>query len=158
MGRQKVFMYSGQGSQYFHMTRELYDTNPRYQVWLDHCAEMASDILGKSLLDVVFDPRDSRGDPFDSLADSNAALVCVEYSLTRLVQEMGHQPDLLLGYSLGEITAAVVAEALTLEDGLTLAVELARLLERETPGPGCSPSSRPPSWPALARTSSRGAG
>jgi acyl transferase domain-containing protein len=136
MARQKVFMYSGQGSQYFHMTRELYDHNPRYRLWLDYCAEIASDLLGKSLLDVVFDPRRSRSDPFDSLVDSNAALVCVEYSLTKLVQEMGHQPDLLLGYSLGEITAAIVAEAVGLEDGLALSIDLGRLVERETPRAG----------------------
>ncbi len=128
-----VFMYSGQGSQYFHMTRELYEHNARYRLWLDHCDEIASPLMGTSLLETVFDPRRDRSDPFDSLPHSSAALICVEYSLTRVVQEMGHQCDALLGYSLGEITAAVVAEALPLEDGIGFAVEFARLLERRTP-------------------------
>ncbi|MER6910059.1 acyltransferase domain-containing protein [Streptomyces sp. NPDC000594] len=136
MSRPVVFMYSGQGSQYFHMTRELYQHHERYRVWLDHCDEIASPLLGKSLLDTVFDPRRERSDPFDSLADSSAALICVEYSLTRVVQELGHACDLLLGYSLGEITAAVVAEALPLEDGIAFAVEFARLLEQRTPRSG----------------------
>ncbi|OEU94840.1 acyltransferase domain-containing protein [Streptomyces oceani] len=128
-----VFMYSGQGSQYFHMTRELYERNPRYRLWMEHCDEIASPIIGKSLLDTIFDPRRDRSDPFDSLPDSSAALVCVEYSLTRVVQELGYQPDFLLGYSLGEISAAVVAEALPLEDGVCFAVEFGRLLEQRTP-------------------------
>ncbi|MFE4053264.1 acyltransferase domain-containing protein [Streptomyces sp. YIM B13518] len=136
MTKPVVFMYSGQGSQYFHMTRELYEHNARYRLWLEHCDEIASPLIGKSLLDTVFDPRRDRSDPFDSLPDSSAALICVEYSLTRVVQELGHECDFLLGYSLGEITAAVVAEALPLEDGIGFAVEFARLLERRSPRSG----------------------
>ncbi|GGR19772.1 acyltransferase domain-containing protein [Streptomyces netropsis] len=136
MTKPVVFMYSGQGSQYFHMTRELYEHNARYRLWLEHCDEIASPVIGKSLLDTIFDPRRDKSAPFDSLPDSSAALVCVEYSLTRVVQELGHQCDFLLGYSLGEITAAVVAEALPLEDGISFAVEFARLLEQRTPRAG----------------------
>ncbi|WNG27780.1 acyltransferase domain-containing protein [Cystobacter fuscus] len=133
MKKPTVFMYSGQGSQYYHMTRELYEQNPRFRLWMEHCDDIASPVLGKSLLETIFDPRVKKSDSFDSLADSNAALLCVEYSLTRLVQEMGYQADFLLGYSLGEITAAVVAEVFSLELGLTFAVEFARLLEKQTP-------------------------
>ncbi|WP_067499183.1 acyltransferase domain-containing protein [Actinoplanes sp. TFC3] len=129
----KVFMYSGQGSQYYQMTRQLYEQNERYRLWLDYCDEIAEPVLGRSVLEVIFADDRARSEPFDSLPDSSAALMCVEYSLTRLVRELGHEPDLLLGYSLGEVTAAVVAEALSLEDGLTIAVEFGRLLEASTP-------------------------
>lgn len=131
-----VFMYSGQGSQYFHMTRELYEQNPRYRLWLEHCDDIAFPVLGKSVVDTIFDQDRTKSDPFDSLADSNAALLCVEYSLTRVVQEMGYRPDVLLGYSLGEITAAVVAEVLPLEAGISFAVEFARTLADRTPPSG----------------------
>ena len=133
MTKPTVFMYSGQGSQYFHMTRELYERHPRYRLWLEHCDDIALPILGKSVLDTIFDQGRRKSDPFDSLADSNAALLCVEYSLTRVVQEMGYRPDVLLGYSLGEITAAVVAEVFSLEFGISFAVEFARMLEERTP-------------------------
>ncbi|AUY48410.1 acyltransferase domain-containing protein [Streptomyces sp. CB01881] len=139
-----VFMYSGQGSQYFHMTRELYEQHPRYRLWLDHCDDIASPVLGKSLLDTVFDPARQKSDPFDSLADSNAALLCVEYSLTRVVQELGYRPDFLLGYSLGEITAAVVAEVFPLELGISFAVDFARLLADRTPRAGMLAIVGPP--------------
>ncbi|MEU5718140.1 acyltransferase domain-containing protein [Streptomyces sp. NPDC020403] len=136
MTRPTVFMYSGQGSQYFHMTRELYERHPRYRLWLEYCDDIAFPVLGKSVLDTLFDPDRKKSDPFDSLADSNAALLCVEYSLTRVVQEMGYQPDVLVGYSLGEITAAVVAEAVSLEFGISFAVEFARMLADRTPRAG----------------------
>ena len=134
--RPTVFMYSGQGSQYFHMSRELYEQHPRYRLWLDHCDDIAFPVLGTSVVDTLFAPDRRKSDPFDSLADSNAALLCVEYSLTRVIQEMGYQPDLLVGYSLGEITAAVVAEALPLEDALSFAVDFARMLAERTPPAG----------------------
>lgn len=136
MTKPTVFMYSGQGSQYFHMTRELYERHPRYRLWLEYCDEVASPVLGTSVLETVFDPVRSKGDPFDDLAGSNAALICVEYSLTRVVQEMGYRPDYLLGYSLGEITAAVVAEVFPLETGISFAVEIARMLAEATPQSG----------------------
>lgn len=131
-----VFMYSGQGSQYYQMAHELYRENARFRLWMDHCEEIASPILGKSLLATIYDPRVSKSEPFDSLGDSNAALLCVEYSLTRLVEEMGHRADFLLGYSLGEISAAVVADVFSLATGLTFAVEFARLVESRTPRSG----------------------
>lgn len=136
MTKPTVFMYSGQGSQYFHMTRELYERHPRYRLWLEHCDDIARPVLGTSVLDRIFDPGRLKSDPFDSLADSNAALLCVEYSLTRVVQEMGCHPDVLLGYSLGEITAAVVAEVFPLEYGIAFAVEFARIVEQRTPPSG----------------------
>ncbi|MFJ8229740.1 acyltransferase domain-containing protein [Streptomyces sp. NPDC094448] len=133
MTRPTVFMYSGQGSQYFQMTRELYERHPRYRLWLDYCDDIATPVLGSSVLDTIFDPDRAKGDPFDDLTVSSAALLCVEYSLTRVVQEMGLVPDVLLGYSLGEITAAVVAEVFPLETGISFAVDFARLLEDRTP-------------------------
>ncbi|MGJ7907997.1 acyltransferase domain-containing protein [Actinopolyspora sp. H202] len=133
MTKPTVFMYSGQGSQYFHMTRELYEQHPRYRLWLDYCDDIAAPILGDTVLDTMFDPARTKGDPFDSLAESSAALLCVEYSLTRVVQEMGYRPDILLGYSLGEITAAVVAGVFSLERGISFAVEFARILAERTP-------------------------
>jgi bacillaene synthase trans-acting acyltransferase len=133
MKKPTVFMYSGQGSQYFHMTRELYERHPRYRLWLEHCDDIASPLLGKSVVDTIFDQSHTKSDPFDSLADSSAALLCVEYSLTRVVQEMGFEPDALVGYSLGEVTTAVVAEVVSLEFGISFAVEFARVLADWTP-------------------------
>ncbi|MEU9678017.1 acyltransferase domain-containing protein [Streptomyces parvus] len=148
MTKPTVFMYSGQGSQYFRMTRELYERHPRYRLWLDYCDDIATPILGSSVVDTIFDPARGKGDPFDSLADSNAALLCVEYSLTRVVQETGLLPDVLLGYSLGEITAAVVAEVFPLETGIAFAVEFARLIEERTERAAMLAVVGPPELPA----------
>lgn len=124
-------MFSGQGSQYHQMGRELYDRHPRFRLWMDHCDEIARPLIGGSLCDVLYGGDKSQ--PFDRLLHTNPALVAFEFSLARVLIEAGARPDYLLGYSLGELTAAIVGEALTLEQGIGLAVDYARLIEAESP-------------------------
>lgn len=124
-----VFMFSGQGSQYYHMGRELYEEHPRFRLWMDHCDEIVHALTGTSLIDVIYREGVNKSEPFDRILHTNPALLCIEYSLARVLMETDIQPDYLLGYSLGEIAASVVSGAVSLEDGLQLSVEYARLLE-----------------------------
>lgn len=124
-----VFMFSGQGSQYYHMGKELYEGHPRFRLWMDHCDEIVHALTGTSLIDVIYREGVNKSEPFDRILHTNPALLCIEYSLARVLMEMDIQPDYLLGYSLGEIAASVVSGAVSLEDGLQLSVEYARLLE-----------------------------
>lgn len=127
-----VFMFSGQGSQFYNMGAELYHNHPRFKYWMDECETIAAKLIGQSMLLEVFQP-DKREQPFDRLLFTNPALFSVQYSLAQVLMEMGIKPDMLLGYSLGETTSAVVSSALTLEEGLTLTVESAKMLEAEAP-------------------------
>lgn len=125
-------MFSGQGSQYYHMGKELYENHARFRLWMDHCDDIAYSFLQASLIDHIYDKHVSKSDPFDRVLYTNPALLCIEYSLAQILMEMHLQPDYLLGYSLGEITAAVISGAVSLEDGIQLTVDYARLLERGT--------------------------
>lgn len=112
------------------MGKELYEGNSRFRLWMDHCAEIVSSRVELSLIDVLY--RGGRKiDPFDRILHTNPALLAIEYSLARLLMEMGIKPSFLLGYSLGEFTAAVVSGAISLEDGLGLIIDYAQLIERE---------------------------
>jgi acyl transferase domain-containing protein len=135
MKKATVFMFSGQGSQYYQMGRELYEKHPRFRLWMDHCDGIAGPLIHTSLVDVLY-RQGSKKDPFDRILYTNPALLCIEYSLTQLLLEMGLRPDYLLGYSLGEITASVVSGAVSLEEGIRLTVDFARLLECESPPAG----------------------
>lgn len=125
-------MFSGQGSQYHQMGRELYDRHPRFRLWMDHCDEIAGPLIGCSICDVLYCDGD-KGQPFDRLLHTNPALIAFEFSLARVLIEAGARPDYLLGYSLGELTAAIVGEALNIEQGIGFVVEYARLIEAESP-------------------------
>ncbi len=127
-----VFMYSGQGSQYYQMGKELYENHPRFRLWMDHCNSIVEPMIGNSLIDVIYYSH-SKDVAFDTLRYSNPAIVSFEYSLSRVLMEQGIQPDYLLGYSLGEVVSAIVSGALSLEDGLQLTVDIAEIVERDSP-------------------------
>lgn len=125
-------MFSGQSSQYHQMGRELYDQHPRFRMWMDYCDEIAQPLIGCSLCDVLYRDGD-KSRPFDRLLHTNPALIAFEYSLARVLMEAGAEPAYLLGYSLGELAAAIVGGALTLEQGMAFVVDYAKLIEAESP-------------------------
>lgn len=122
-----IFMFSGQGSQYYHMGKELYDNHPRFRLWMDHCDEIAYPLIGTSLIDVLYHQGDKK-ELFDNILYTNPALLSIEYSLFRILEESNIKPDYLLGYSLGEITASVISGVMSLEDGLNLTIDFAKIL------------------------------
>ncbi|MBM0104587.1 acyltransferase domain-containing protein [Steroidobacter sp. S1-65] len=132
MRRAVVFMFSGQGSQYYQMGRELYHSHARFRMWMDHCDEIALPLMERSLCDLLYRGAD-KSERFDRLLYTNPALLCFEFSLARVLIESGIKPDYVLGYSLGEISAAVIAGALSLEQGVRFVVDCAKVLEAESP-------------------------
>lgn len=132
MRKQKIFMFSGQGSQYYTMGKELYEQHEVFKYWMDTCDGIVAPLIGKSLIDILYKEA-KKGSQFDRLLYTNPALLSIQYSLNKVLNAMDIYPDYLLGYSLGEITAAVVSEAISLEDGLTLVVEMANMVEEKTP-------------------------
>lgn len=129
MSKPIVFMFSGQGSQYYQMGRELYENHPRFQLWMDHCDDLLYPLIDASLVDIIYHDEQPKSALFDNIIYTNPALLSVEYCLARILMESGIKPDYLLGYSLGEFSAAVVSGAIELEQGLELVVAFARQLE-----------------------------
>ena len=130
MGLPVVFMYSGQGAQYYQMGKELYEKEPVFSRTLNRCSDVVSPLIGTSLIDVIYGGK--KTDPFERTLYTHPANVAFCYSLTQTLYARGIKPDMLLGYSLGEYVCALIAEALPMEKGLELIVRQARLLEEKT--------------------------
>ena len=110
------------------MARELFDTEPVFAETLNRCAAAVADVLEKPLLDVIFDMDSAEGeDTLRQTSYAQPALFAVEMGLARLWQSWGFEPDVVLGHSVGQYTAACVTGVFSLTDGALLMAERGRL-------------------------------
>ncbi|WP_059362232.1 type I polyketide synthase [Lentzea aerocolonigenes] len=107
--RKAVFVFPGQGSQWIGMARELLESAPAFAESMALCDKALEPFTGWSLLDVV----DGELDRVDVV---QPVLWAVNVSLAALWRSLGVEPAAVVGHSQGEIAAAFVAGALSLED------------------------------------------
>ncbi|UOX89175.1 type I polyketide synthase [Amycolatopsis sp. FBCC-B4732] len=107
-----VFVFPGQGSQWAGMAVELLDSSPVFAERLAECAAALSSFVDFSVLDVLRENRD-----LDRVDVVQPVLFAVLVSLAAVWRALGVEPAAVVGHSQGEIAAAVVAGALSLEDG-----------------------------------------
>ena len=128
-----VFMFSGQGSQYYQMGKELYENNTIFRYWMDHCSELAEPFIDASLVDLIYRDQVNKAEKFDQTLYTHPAIFIIEYSLVQVMAEFGIKPDYLLGYSIGEYTASIISGVLNLKDGMNLIHKNAALINDLTP-------------------------
>ncbi len=118
-----VFVYSGRGSQWAGMGRQLLAEEPAF-------AEAIADLeptfvaqAGFSLHEVVAGGKELVG-----IEQIQLGLIGMQLALTELWRSHGVHPDLVVGHSMGEVAAAVVAGALTPAEGLRITATRSRLM------------------------------
>ncbi|MBG85656.1 MAG: hypothetical protein CMO80_01995, partial [Verrucomicrobiales bacterium] len=111
-----VFLFSGQGSQYPGMTRQLYEREAKFRACIDECAE----ILGSSLDLKKLLYGDADASELKKTENAQPALFAVEYALAQLLLDWGIRPVAMIGHSLGEYVAACLAGVFELKDALEL--------------------------------------
>jgi acyl transferase domain-containing protein/NADPH:quinone reductase-like Zn-dependent oxidoreductase/SAM-dependent methyltransferase len=122
-----AFLFTGQGSQYYAMGRELYHSQPLFRDALHQCDEILSQNTGWSLLDLLYSSTDHS--QIHQTAYSQPLLFSIEFALARLWQSWGIQPAVVMGHSVGEYAAAVIAGVFSLEDGLKLIAARGKLMQ-----------------------------
>ncbi len=135
--RPVVFLFPGSGAQYPNMGRGLYEQEPHYRDEIDRIAKPFAQRLGHDPRTVLY-PGLIAGDE-TTFEDATRrlrrpsygmpALFATELALARLWQSWGVAPAAVIGHSLGEYTAAVLAGVLSREEAVTLVAERGALFE-----------------------------
>jgi len=122
-----AFLYSGQGGQWPAMCRELFECEPAFRDAVLGVSTLFETIAGWPLIDVLIDPAQEA-----RLTDTEVAqpaIFALQIGLTALWREKGVVPAAIVGHSVGEVAAACVAGALTLNEAVTLIWHRSRLMQ-----------------------------
>ncbi|RQX01381.1 type I polyketide synthase [Micromonospora inaquosa] len=128
--RELAFLFPGQGAQHAGMVQDLYQQEPRFAEALDETLHLFS----AAGTDVAHAWRTGDDTQLAATIVAQPLLFAVEYALAQLWRSWGVVPHRLLGHSIGELTAAAVAEVVSLSDAVALVAIRARAMNRMPAG------------------------
>ena len=127
-----VFMFPGGGAQYANMARDLYETEPVFQDWMDQGLKKLQSEIDYAIRAIWLpqpDGLDAANEVLRKPSIQLPLIMITEYALSRLWMSWGVKPDALIGHSMGENTAACVAGVIGFEDCVSLVHLRGRLFD-----------------------------
>lgn len=135
--KQVCFMFSGQGSQYQGMGRQLYQAphialGQRYRMYADKVLNYLSEEERTEYFEVIF--GDTKPERINETKYSQFALFLSEYAISKTMIDLGVFPDMVIGHSIGEVTAAAVAGVWSLENAVEIVKMRGEIMQKQQPG------------------------
>lgn len=126
MNNDLVFLFSGQGSQYVGMGKELYQNYTAAKDVLDK----ANQILDFDLKDMIFNGPETK---LNNTKNTQPAIYTVSAMVKAVLTEKGLKPAAVAGHSLGEYSALSAAGVFSFADGLKLVRRRGQLMDQADP-------------------------
>lgn len=129
-----AWVFSGQGSQKTGMGKHLYDNNSVFRESIELCVDLfaAADIY--NIKEVLFEAQYSQN--LTQTLYTQPALFTWQYAMSILLQHWGITPHFVIGHSIGEFAASVIAGHLSLASAIQLVAHRALLMENNSDS-GC---------------------
>lgn len=148
--RGPVWVFSGQGSQWAAMGADLLVTEPVFAATVAEVEPLIARESGFSVIAAMSAPQTVAGQ--DRVQPT---LFAMQVALAATMKAYGVRPGAVIGHSLGEAAAAVVAGAMSLEDGARVICRRSRLMSRIA-GAGATASVELPAQQVLSELTARG--
>uniref|UniRef100_A0A0M5KTQ6 [acyl-carrier-protein] S-malonyltransferase n=1 Tax=Sorangium cellulosum TaxID=56 RepID=A0A0M5KTQ6_SORCE len=116
--RPVVFMFSGQGSQYYQMGRDLFEKDGHFRGLMRDLDDRVRRMRGRSVLEHIYMDGRMVGEHCGHLEFSHPAIFMIEFALARVLIDAGVAPTHLLGASMGEFASCAIAGALPVDEVL----------------------------------------
>lgn len=125
-------MFPGQGSQYIKMGQGLLEHSALFKNAFEECSQILKGITGYDIQEIL--AGDKNPEALNNTFYTQPAIFIIEYSLGKMMMDMGYVPKGFIGHSIGEYVAATLAGIFSLEDGLRIIAKRAELMNDLAPG------------------------
>ena len=129
-----VFMFPGQGSQYFNMGECLYLENTEFRNTFDELSKIIKSKVNIDIYEIIFNRVNVNDLDLNDTFFTQICLFAVEYSIYKSLAALGIQPTHLVGHSLGELTAAAVSGVFGIEDAIDIILSRGNVLQNGPSG------------------------
>ncbi len=129
-----AFLFSGQGSQYLSMGKDLYEQDPLYRRELDRCINYFQPHYEIDLRDVLFGRHDKSETLLQETEYAQIFIFSIQFALLKRIDRLGVKADVVIGHSLGEIAASLCAGILDESSAFELVLQRAKAMQKSPKG------------------------